>query len=592
MPRTIRSRTANGLYNNFAYTTGHIDPFFEVVSNIVTTAVGYTTGKIKSDINNEVFNPDLTIEEEAILDNLGITSTLDVLVTIDDDTTTSIPSNIIDSGTLTINIPGTATIDIPNNNTLTTIDVGSQEITELVTNESLIPINLLESLYNDFIQPYKDESPYHIGSIQQMTEIYEAVNAIIETSDGDPDVRLLIYRDILEVLTMARDVYTDRIRTDREICIVRIKYYEMKKRVDDLLQELAQCNGTAVSRFCGSLGITIKKPKPLIYAQAILNINMAWYIFLHGTPIKPREYAATVAYVNSLGGRQAAYDKLIELLDERYRDDDQEFQDSAQDTINNTNSSNQDTSSGPCTTDSQTGSSDSGSSHQISSSDCTCSEITSSSDGNCSDYSSGDECRVIVETNKLKPVYRPITAGGISAFVVPGSLSVSIVENPSVRPQTYCKPQATKTKKKRRRHRSDCRKTRKCETQEYSHDSKSKYRPITPGVSAFVVPGELSISLEKSKYWGMRKQTVKHSHSSKRKSKKRHFRKCQFAYYCNKSKKRKHRKNKTCKEDEKPTCQYVCIPTMDCNDLGTAWGFVVPGALSVDVREGFMKNCR
>ena len=151
MPRTFRSRSANGLFDNFTSQTGHVDPFFEVVSNIVTTAVDYTTQKIKSDINNEVFTPVLTVEEEAILNNLGITSSLEVIVSNDDDAGTSIvPYNVVDSGTLTINIPGSTTIDIPSNNAVTTIDIGTQEITELVTSESLIPMNLLDS-FKDFL---------------------------------------------------------------------------------------------------------------------------------------------------------------------------------------------------------------------------------------------------------------------------------------------------------------------------------------------------------------------------------------------------------------------------------------------------------
>ena len=599
MPRTIRSRSANGLSGaEFYSVTGHTEPFFDVVSNIVSTAVDYTTQNIKNQIDDSFIPDGLTVEEASILDDLGITSTIEVVVSNPNQDSGSnaivLDNNFVDNGTLTINIPGN-NIEIPNNNLATIIDNGSTGITDLVTNESLIEMSLLESLYNDFIKPYKEESPYHIGSIQQMTEIYESIDARINNGDSNSDdVRLLIYRDILEVLTMARDVYTDRVRTDREICIVRIKYYEMKTRVNELLQELAECNGSAVSRFCGSLGITLRKPKPLIYAQAILNINMAWYIFLHGTPIKPREYAATVAYVNSLGGKQPAYDKLIELLDERYRDDEQEFNDQAQETVNNTNSSNQDTSSGPCT------GSDTGSSGQPSSSDCTCSEITDSagsgascgpsSNGNLSDYSSGDECKTItiVETNKLQPVYRPLAGGNISAFVVPGSLDVSIVDNPAIRPQTYVKSVEKKSRRKKR-HRSDCRKTlKKCDTVEYVHNSKAVYRPMGGTTSVgLCVPGVLEVEIVKSKYWGMRKKTIKHS-SGKRKSKKRRFRKCQFAYYCNKI---KNKKNKSCKK-KKPSCSYICVPKMDCNDLGTSWGFVVPGSLNVEVKEGFMRNCR
>ena len=43
-------------------------------------------------------------------------------------------------------------------------------------------MNLLDSLYNDFIKPYKDESPYHIGSIQQCRD-YEAIDERVNAGD-------------------------------------------------------------------------------------------------------------------------------------------------------------------------------------------------------------------------------------------------------------------------------------------------------------------------------------------------------------------------------------------------------------------------
>ena len=102
MPKNVRSRPAAIASNTFSYVTGHYSENFQVISNIVTTAIGYSSGKVKSEIINEEFIPSLTLEETVILDNLGITSTLEVIVSNDDETTSIVPSNPIDSGTLTI----------------------------------------------------------------------------------------------------------------------------------------------------------------------------------------------------------------------------------------------------------------------------------------------------------------------------------------------------------------------------------------------------------------------------------------------------------------------------------------------------------
>ncbi len=611
MPRTIKSRTASTLDQNIWYTTGHTDPYFSVVSSIVTTAINYTTKEIKNKINPTEY-PDpastVTIEEASILDDLGLTSTLEVVVntktsTYDGNNFIDIPENDFNeelistekviTGTLTVTVPGeSTTIDIPTTTSIIDIETQITEIDNLVTDTSLVPIDLLETLYTDFIKAYKDSGPYYIGNIHQMTEIYQAVQEVIDKQGDNVDVSLYIYRDILNVLVNARDVYTDRIRTDREICVIRQKYDEMKIRLDEVLNELAICNGDAVSKFCGSLAIKIKKPKPLIYAQAILNIHMAWYIFLHGTPITPREYAATVAYVESLGGKQAAYDKLIQLLDERYKDDNEEFEEAAAAAATTCSDKQPTTSSGDCTTTTD----DSCSSDNVISEECSCPEVCT--EETYTDYSSCDDenvCKPIYE-----PTYRPIEGGNITAFVVPGYLSVDIVDKSvlcitaeTARTSGNRRHMKNKMEKK---HKPDCRKYDECI--EYEYNSLPVYRPIDGGpVSAFVVPGCLKVKLDKNtkRVYNRRSTTYKRKKKKKKSRRRRKkARNCCFGDYvniCNKTRKCDGVSINTCNKTRKNACNYITIKKLGPCQIGSNWAFCVPGTLDMTIEEKFREKC-
>ena len=94
----------------------------------------------------------------------------------------------------------------------------------------------------------------------------------------------------------------------------------------DLTAQLAICqedeHDNKNTVFSGGLGIVINQPKNLIYAQAILNLDIAWYYYLHNTKkIEPRLFASTIQYVKTLGTEEQAYNKLITLLDDKYKAD-------------------------------------------------------------------------------------------------------------------------------------------------------------------------------------------------------------------------------------------------------------------------------
>ena len=65
---------------------------------------------------------------------------------------------------------------------------------------------------------------------------------------------------------------------------LRNKISELQNLVYQYSSELALCNGDQDGFVLGgSMGIKLVKPKNLIYAQALLNINLAWYIYLYNT---------------------------------------------------------------------------------------------------------------------------------------------------------------------------------------------------------------------------------------------------------------------------------------------------------------------
>tara|TARA_B100000282_G_scaffold293471_1_gene268856 strand:+ start:3515 stop:4543 length:1029 start_codon:yes stop_codon:yes gene_type:complete len=203
------------------------------------------------------------------------------------------------------------------------------------------PIEMIETLYFDVIKPYNDEGPCSLPGIQKLTDLYNTFNEIIECTEDCKDTRLLVYRDILQLLPDIKHTYVEKIIAENQATELKEKNKTLKAQVENLVHQLHICSGTGDSSILGGkLAFTLIKPKPLIYVQALFNITLAWYYYLHGDVVKPKEYQATVEYVESLGTKQEAYDKLIVILDEKYKDEQEELNKLLQG-----NSTNSDTSS-------------------------------------------------------------------------------------------------------------------------------------------------------------------------------------------------------------------------------------------------------
>jgi hypothetical protein len=184
----------------------------------------------------------------------------------------------------------------------------------------------LNALYYEFVDPFVEQGPFSMGAIVDLNDIYTRIYTLIMSSTANQNnLTLLILEDIMTILVQARDIYFDNLKFQREIQILRVKYQNSQTKILDLTQELlnleaALPNAPKNLALTGSLGIKINQPKNLIYAQAVLNINLAWYYYLHmKRVIDPRLYMATVQYIKTMGAN--AYDNLIVLLDERYKEE-------------------------------------------------------------------------------------------------------------------------------------------------------------------------------------------------------------------------------------------------------------------------------
>jgi hypothetical protein len=183
----------------------------------------------------------------------------------------------------------------------------------------------LNLLYNNFIKPYVNQGPFYMGSTNVLNDIYTRIYIIIESSfDNKNNQILLMFRDVLTILVQSRDIYFDNIKLQNEINVLRVKYQISENKIIELTQKLLECEqshedgSTKNLALTGTLGIKVNQPKNLIYAQAILNINLAWYYYLHMKKvIDPKIYMATVQYVKMMGSN--AYNNLITLLDEKYK---------------------------------------------------------------------------------------------------------------------------------------------------------------------------------------------------------------------------------------------------------------------------------
>lgn len=200
----------------------------------------------------------------------------------------------------------------------------SEKILEILKGSGGIGLILSEqqinALHNKFIKPYNEEGPYTLPPQNIFDSVDTYIVQLIENGNGS-NTLLLMIKDILNILRDGRNKHIDHIRIINELSTTKDKYLQSLAIINKLRQQLESCDNSDLSTLVlsGSIGIQINQPKPFIYAQAILDLNIAWYIYIHkNSDIENNKFLATTEYVNSLGTHEEAHNCLISLLDEKF----------------------------------------------------------------------------------------------------------------------------------------------------------------------------------------------------------------------------------------------------------------------------------
>jgi hypothetical protein len=386
MPR-VKVRAASLEIFSFRTNTGHKSSAQSIVEKSVNTAIQYTTNKILSLYDKTKPPVELTYEEKVTLGNAGILSEFEV---------------VTDTGVV-----------ISQSTETTSVDKVVEVVTVLV-DDAIVPLDALRYMNMYFQEPYITKGPTYMGPIQGYSALWKLfTDKIAETNN--PDVRLLVYRDALDTMYKGRNMYIDFRRQENELVHLRERYDAIVIRLNMLLEKMAHESLAQFKQYCGSLGIRIRQPKPMIYAQALMNLEMAWYLYLYGSPVDPRIYPAIIEYVKAIGTREEAYDKLIALLDEKFRDDELQLQQQLQDIANSHQQSCSEPTSG-------------------SSEDCTSNDFLTHSEDDSSGYVSLDDdfhFKIYDKPNifgdfTITPIYAHMGGFNGKMLVVGGGVTIDV----------------------------------------------------------------------------------------------------------------------------------------------------------------------
>ena len=159
---------------------------------------------------------------------------------------------------------------------------------------------LIDDLYCDVVHSYLEEGPYSLPNIEKVTEMYNAFNEIIESTSDCVDKRILIFRDILQMISIVKSTHIEKLLAEQRVEKLIKDNEDLGAQVAALITSLSTCTGEGENlsfNGFGKLMLEVINPKPFIYVQALFNVKLAWYYYLYGDVVKPKEYAATVDYV-------------------------------------------------------------------------------------------------------------------------------------------------------------------------------------------------------------------------------------------------------------------------------------------------------
>ena len=245
---------------------------------------------------------------------------------------------------------------INTNEIINTITITTEEIIENVGEppallNSTFTENDLKDLYNELVKGFLVKGPLYLPHANIVNGLYARLKKSID-EEGRENINLFLYRDVIDILFKTKNIFIHNIGIEKQLKVMRKKYKENLCSVNELKEQLRALdpNGEKGLGFEGSLGIKMRKFKPAIYHQALFNLPLAWYIYLHDTTdIVPSLYYMTTQYIKQFDTKQESHDKLIQLLDEKYLDEDGDLEaTSSSSNTSSSSSSNSSSDTPPC----------------------------------------------------------------------------------------------------------------------------------------------------------------------------------------------------------------------------------------------------
>ena len=245
---------------------------------------------------------------------------------------------------------------INTNEIINTITITTEEIIENVGEppallDSTFTENDLKDLYNELVKGFLVKGPLYLPHANIVNGLYARLKKSID-EEGRENINLFLYRDVIDILFKTKNIFIHNIGIEKQLKVMRKKYKENLCSVNELKEQLRALdpNGEKGLGFEGSLGIKMRKFKPAIYHQALFNLPLAWYIYLHDTTdIVPSLYYMTTQYIKQFDTKQESHDKLIQLLDEKYLDEDGDLEaTSSSSNTSSSSSSNSSSDTPPC----------------------------------------------------------------------------------------------------------------------------------------------------------------------------------------------------------------------------------------------------
>ena len=89
-----------------------------------------------------------------------------------------------------------------------------EEIKGTLITSGLMP--LIDDLYCDVVHSYLEET-HSLPNIEKVTEMYNAFNEIIESTSDCVDKRILIFRDILQMISIVKSTHIEKLLAEQRV---------------------------------------------------------------------------------------------------------------------------------------------------------------------------------------------------------------------------------------------------------------------------------------------------------------------------------------------------------------------------------------